>query len=116
MDNNKNINLQKPHSMVTFSDPNEKQYLVLMIGTEDGREFRDWEFITGRKEVYDFIKNLVLSEQYDLGQSMVIAEGQPVENGLSFIKFMHGVIENGLINDPGFDIMDYVPGDDEEEE
>lgn len=113
---NKNVNLQQPHSMVSFSDPNEKQYLILMIGDENGKEFRDWEWITGRREVYQFIKNLVLSEDYDLSESKVITEGQPIENALSFIKFMHDVIEMGLIEDPGFDIMDYVPGDDQEEE
>lgn len=116
-----NVNLNKPHSMVQFSDPSEKEYLLLIIGEmPDEKEFRDFEWVTGRQSVYDFIKGLLDTDAYNgivsLTKSKIIVEGEPIESAKKLVDFIKYVIDNDLIDDPGFDISDYIVGDEEEVE
>jgi hypothetical protein len=119
MDNSNN--LQKPEPIVTFSkpnDPEEKLYLILIVGfDEEGNEFRDFEWVTGRTTAYEFIKDTAKEERADLFQSKIIAETQPIEKAKTLVEFMRYCSDNELVQeDSGFDIMDYVQGDFEEGE
>lgn len=119
MDNTNN--LQQPESIVKFTNPNDpedKLYLILIIGfNENGDEFRDFEWITGRTNAYEFIKDMVKEERADLFQSKIIVETQAIETAKTLVEFMRYCSDNGLVEvDSGFDIMDYVQGDFEEGE
>jgi len=118
MNNDNNLNQQKPQPMVSFYNPEDqesKMYLVLIVGSdENGDEFKDFEFITGRKAAYEYIKTIV--SYIDLFQSRIVVETETINDTKPVIKFMRYVIDNGLVDDPGFDIMDYVTGDYTEEE
>lgn len=118
MEDNKIIEVEdtvQVDSMITFKDikkddPESKAYLILIVGfDEDGDEFRDFDFITGRTEAYEYIKARV--EAIDLMESKIVVETDKIENLKPVLRFMRYVLDNGLIEDPGFDIMDYVTGD-----
>lgn len=115
MYNNESLDVKKvvPTPLVTFhkpDDPETKLYLILIIGfDEEGDEFRDFEFVTGRTAAYEYIRELV--ETIDLMASRIVVDTESISNTKPVAKFMKHVIDNGLIDDPGFDIMDYIPGD-----
>lgn len=105
----------QPRPLVEFVDPNapkEKEYLILIVGTdENGDEFKDFEFISGRDNAYFYIKGLV--ENIDLYESKIIAANDIVNNAKPVVKFMKYCIDEGLIEDPGFDITDYLGGEED---
>lgn len=100
-------------SMITIhkdNDPEIKRYLILIVGTdEDGDDFRDFEFVTGRTAAYNYIKNLV--EVIDLVDSKIVVDSEKIEDMKPVLRFMKYVLDTGLIIDPGFDIMDHMVGD-----
>jgi hypothetical protein len=102
-----------PQSMVQMideNDPEQKNYLILIVGTDENHnDFKDWEFITGRRAAYDYIKGM--AENIDLFESKIVVETAAVSTAKTVLEFMRYVLDNGLIEDPGFDIMDYVTGD-----
>lgn len=102
-----------PTPMVVFHETDSaesRMYLVLIVGTdENGEEFKDWQFIVGRKTAYDYIKSMV--ENIDLIESRIVVESETISETKTVLQFMKYVLDTGLIEDPGFDIMDYVVGD-----
>lgn len=113
--NSEDIKMDKVQQipMITIHDDKEaeeKRYLILIVGTdEDGDEFRDFEFVTGRTAAYDYIKNLV--EAIDLIESKIVVDSEKIGDMKPVLRFMRYVLDSGLITDPGFDVMDYVVGD-----
>lgn len=91
-------------------------YLVLYYASDkdSGEELVSWKKCYGRKETYDFIKNMI--EYMDLEQSIVLPEikdkegninilSPDDERALSAFKFMEHMKK--YIDDPTFDINDY---------
>lgn len=69
-------------------DSNEKQYLLLYTVEEDEKEIRSYEWITGRRKIYDFLVPMIKECTLDCIESTVIVEGSPIEYGVSVYKFM----------------------------
>lgn len=92
--------------------PNERQYLVLLTGDykdNDNQEYRDFEWIVGRQRLYDYLRDLILSEDdviIDIHKSLIIAETVTINDYVSVYVFMKAV-KNIVIDDTGFDIEEY---------
>jgi membrane-associated HD superfamily phosphohydrolase len=105
------------------SDPNEKKYLILMIGeTRDNaaEEFRDWMLVKGRKSAYEAICAYMESDSYDfdLVESKILVDVEKLEQAKSIYDFMDFVIKNDLMGpDTQYPHLDeYVGADILEEE
>lgn len=85
-------------------------------------DFRDWKFIKGRQEVYDYIKSLLINENdqdveylIDIENSLIYAENPFVResklklsNGISLYTFMKDCYTMQKVYDTDkFDIDDY---------
>lgn len=92
--------------------PESKQYLLLMFFKESTQREKTFEIITGRQEVYDFIKENI--EDLDIINSHILVEGVALEecaNVYSFMKHMEQYFP-----DENFCIDDYREQDDEVQE
>ena len=101
---------------VDENDPGKtKTFLLLIYGTDnDGEDFYHWEMCVGRQNAYDCVKAFI--EIIDFDKSYIVAEDSIIEDKVRVIDFLKHVIESGKIEDPGFDPMDYIKGDLEEED
>lgn len=92
--------------------PNERQYLVLLSGDykdNDNQEYRDFEWIVGRQRLYDYLRDLILSEDdviIDIHKSLIISETVTINDYVSVYEFMRAV-KNIVIDETGFDIEEY---------
>lgn len=82
--------------------PEEKEYLLLYTGEYEGEEIKSYEFIKGRTNIYEFIKNMI--ECIDIHESLVLSESVKISDAISVYKFMKTFEE--YFKD-SFDIEDY---------
>ena len=85
--------------------PEEKEYLLCYIATEDGEEYQPWIKITGRLEVVKFIIGMI--EMLDIHESFLLSGNANIKNAISVYEFMKYVEENNFYPDIVFDIEDY---------
>lgn len=84
-------------------DPNEREYLLLYVGQDENKEEdKTFMFITGRKAIYDYIKNMI--DYIDPEESKVLVEGEKMEGMVTVYLFMKYAQD---IFDDGFAIEDY---------
>ena len=87
--------------------PKKKTYLILYIGTdEDGKDMKSFEVKEGRKEAFDFIKDIV--EYIDIHESKVLTDNVSYNEAASVYEFMKYV--SSIIEEDSFDIEDYNYG------
>lgn len=70
------------------TEADERQYLLLYVVEEEEKEVRSYEWITGRRRIYDFLVPMIKEGTIDCTESTVIVEGSPIEYGVSVYKFM----------------------------
>ena len=115
----------KPFTMdLDKAKSGDKMYLVLYVYTsQDGEDIRDFEFITGRQNTYDRIKELLIAtedcEQLDAMKSLVFVDSPKIQisnrlNAYTFMKDMR--LNNKIVDDTSFDINDYYYEVDNNEE
>lgn len=116
------------------------KYLILLEGEyrdNDGENYRTFEFITGRQDTYDFIKELLKSQDegdteyiLDVSLSRILSEPPAsmitpdtprltLSNMLSVYSFMKLMKDKGkVVDNTDFNIEDYFDGyiDDEFED
>ena len=85
----------------------DKEYLICYkYGDDEAGEVNDWKKITGRKNLYEFIKSMV--ETMDLDDSFIISDTTTLDKAISVYDFMKKVVEEqGLYPDDNFNIDDY---------
>lgn len=92
--------------------PNEKMYLVLLKGEykdNEAKEYRDFEWVIGRQNVYEYIRDLILNEEdtcIDIHESKIIAETVNILDAISIYEFMK-TFKDIVLDDTGFDIEEY---------
>lgn len=99
-------------NMVTIEkqpDTATKPMLVLIVGDNDGDEYKDWRYCYGTQQTYDYIRPFCGS--CDLDRSLIICIEDKITEPTKAITFLVAVTEEGIIDDPGFDPMDYYTGD-----
>lgn len=102
---NKEEDLMEP---ITFdSNPSEKKYLIFYIYSDDeGNEIKDWEYITGRTNFYEFIK--AHAETMDMYNSKALAGNLTLEDAVSIYDIVRSFKEQGLFENDGFEIEEYI--------
>ena len=83
--------------------PEEKKYLVC-IETRSNNRDSFWEILTGRSEVYEYIKNII--DIIDFENSFILVENCILEERKSIYAFMKYAKKFYLHDD--FDIDDYI--------
>lgn len=94
----------------------EKQFLLLFIGNstegDEEPELRYWEIVTGRKEAYYAIKNMLLSDYVDIDliESKIVVEVETIKELKTMYDFMSYVIYKDLIDDEQqyIDLDEYI--------
>ena len=90
---------------VVKQDPNQKIYLVcLRTGNGDY-----WDILEGRQEAWDYIKEHIMQDDVDVEASFVLVDTVLLRKRVSVYDFIK--YSEQFVNDPGFDIEDYVNGD-----
>lgn len=99
---------------VTYDTEQEKTYLILIDGIENDdaqQRYRDWDYVVGRQEAYDYIKNILESGYVivDINESKIIVDSLKINDGISIYEFMKAMKEKDKIIDySSFDIEDYI--------
>ena len=107
----------------------EKEYLILFKAyvNDTDEEYREWEYVKGRQEAYDTIKQYFAMTEcengtltYDAFESRIIVQSSsgvvPIK-GISVYKFIKTMILKDLvIVDSSFDIDEWAPNGEESEE
>lgn len=88
-----------------ISNPEEKDYLILLYYGEDGED-NTFQNVRGRQEAFDYIKSMV--SYVDLVESKILAETTNFVDAISIYDFMKNCITHESVkNDDGFDIDEY---------
>lgn len=87
---------------VPKKSPEEKEYLLCITGNNGTDNY--WTILTGRTEVYEFIKNNISS--LDTYESFVLVENCTLAKRKSIYAFMKHVEE--FYPEDSFDIDDYI--------
>lgn len=110
----------------------DKKYLILFAAYVDNSydiQFKEWEYATGRQKAYDLINEYFhgfssneynQSITFDAFKSRIIVQSSsgvvPID-GISVYKFIKTMVERDLvIPDSAFDIEEWNPGNETEEE
>lgn len=95
-------------------NPNEKMYLVLLKGDyidNEVAEYRDYEWIVGRQNLYEYLRDHITNEGddcfiIDIHKSLIISESVNILDSISVYEFMKSFKD--IVNDnTGFDIEEY---------
>lgn len=90
----------------TKKHPEDRQYLIC-IRTKSSSGVQDsWDFVTGRTEAYNYIKENI--DDIDLDTSFILVESCVLAERKSIYAFMKYA---GEFYSDGFDIEDYIKGD-----
>lgn len=113
---NQNVNTEGLVRGITYDTEPDKIYLILIDGVEndnEGKQYRDWEIITGRQNAYDYIKTMLENEyiivNVEESKIIVSSENVKVTDGVSIYAFMKNMKETDKVIDySSFDIEDYI--------
>lgn len=95
-------------------NPNEKMYLVLLKGDyidNEVAEYRDFEWIVGRQNLYEYLRDHITNEGddcfiIDIHKSLIISESVNILDSISVYEFMKS-FKDIVNDDTGFDIEEY---------
>lgn len=95
-------------------NPNEKMYLVLLKGDyidNEVAEYRDYEWIVGRQNLYEYLRDHITNEGddcfiIDIHKSLIISESVNILDSISVYEFMKS-FKDIVNDDTGFDIEEY---------
>ena len=92
------------------TDPELRQYIILIYNTNpDLAEFR-WESMTGRSIVYEYIKNNI--EDIDPDNSIILTENVAVKDAFTVSQFVKYLQNASLVEEDDFDIEMYSNSED----
>ncbi len=87
------------------TDPEMRQYIILIYNTNpDLDEFR-WESMTGRSIMYEYIKNNI--EDIDPDKSIILTENVAIKDAFTVSQFVKYLQNASLVEEDDFDIEMY---------
>lgn len=95
-------------------DNYDKYYLILMVFNDlDGNgEYRDWIKKKGRREAYDYIRDMVINEPtFDVVATKLLSNGNELGDEVNGAKFLRFMKDKFFKDDMEFDIDDYIDRD-----
>lgn len=91
------------------TDPELRQYIILIYGTDEDLETYRWESMTGRSIMYEYIKNNI--DSIDPDNSIILTENVAVKDAFTVSQFVKYLQNSNLIEDEDyFDIDLYSNG------
>ena len=85
------------------TDPEMRQYIILIYGLDEDQETFRWESMTGRTTMYEYIKNNI--EDIDVDNSIILTENVAVKDAFTVSQFVKYLQNGDLIKDEDkFDI------------
>lgn len=132
--------MQKLFSVVSEEEKNKINtgedilYLLLLeySSKDDNKEnIRDWKFIYGRQNAYDYIKDILMNEEeaeyiLSVDESLIYADNPNVpdeknklriSNGVNIYRFMRDCfVLQKVVDEGGFDINDFHVEDKQEDD
>lgn len=101
-------------NQINPTDPEQRQYIILIYNEYESDQDTIWESIEGRTNVYDWIKQHI--EMMDPKTSLILTENVPLKDALTVYQFVNHLKNSNLVPaDDGFEIEDFVYYDSEEE-
>lgn len=87
------------------TDPELRQYIILIYNTNPELEEFRWESMTGRSIVYEYIKNNI--EDIDPDNSIILTENVAIKDAFTVSQFVKYLQNANLIEEDDFDIEMY---------
>ena len=87
------------------TDPELRQYIILIYNTNPEMEEFRWESMTGRTIVYKYIKNNI--EDIDPDHSIILTENVAVKDAFTVSQFVKYLQNASLVEEDDFDIEMY---------
>ena len=82
------------------TDPELRQYIILIYGLDEDQEVYRWESMTGRTTMYEYIKNNI--EDIDVDQSVILTENIAIKDAFTVSQFVKYLQNGNLIEDNDF--------------
>ena len=101
-----------------IDEKEEKKYLLLYYAVEQGKEIKSFEFLTGRDNLYNYVKEAMLKYELDPHESTVMLlrdDGSSTKANTVF-SILHYFKLEGFYPDDDFDIDEYAEYVSEDEE
>lgn len=87
------------------TDPELRQYIILIYNTNPEMEEFRWESMTGRSIIYEYIKNNI--EDIDPDHSIILTENVAVKDAFTVSQFVKYLQNASLVEEDDFDIDAY---------
>lgn len=87
------------------TDPEQRQYIILIYNTNPEMEEFRWESMTGRTVMYDYIKNNI--EDIDPDHSIILTENVAIKDAFTVSQFVKYLQNASLVEEDDFDIEIY---------
>jgi len=93
---------------ITPTDPEERQYILLMKLNNPRREEYVWEAMQGRLTAYNYIQDNIDEMEFDPEESFVLVDTVPYKDALTIAAFVRYLKNAELVDvNDGFDIDEY---------
>ena len=93
---------------ITPTDPETRQYVLLMKCIDNNTEFYQWESMEGRTETYNYIvDNIDILNIYP-EESFVLTENVALKDALTIAEFVRYLKNSELVEEDGFNIEEYI--------
>lgn len=102
----KAVNLHDEDGKIINRDSSGMQYLILYTDKQDGTQ--KWETMTGRREVYEHLKEKI--DEYDLNKSYIMSEKSTILSAATIREFLVAMAD--VFNDD-FDVEGYEEREEE---
>ena len=87
------------------TDPELRQYIILIYNTNPELDEFRWESMTGRTVMYDYIKNNI--EDIDPDHSIILTENVAIKDAFTVSQFVKYLQNASLVEEDDFDIEMY---------
>ena len=95
---------------IESTDPEQKQYVLILSDSKFGDESFIWRAMVGRLETYEWIKRNVDMLEFDPKDSFVLTDNVAWKDALSVYEFVKHLQNANLVpEDDDFDIDEYSP-------
>ena len=88
------------------TDPEQRQYVILMYSKDGDDTYYRWESMIGRKTMYEYIVNNV--EDFDPDNSIILTDNVAMKDALTVVQFVKYLQNANLVEEDDFDIDQYV--------
>ena len=97
------------------TNPEERQYLIIVVSDEDADDMYTWDAMIGRTTMYNYIVNNIDIKYMDPDKSIVLTDNVALKDALSVTQFVNYLKNGNLVPEDDFNIDEYRSGGEEDE-